>query len=283
MADREGPGERSNPLVAEHVGPYYVYLLSDPDTQEAFYVGKGAGDRFRAHGWEAHTLSDAASEEEAHAKVERIREIRKRGSEPRIEFARRCIATEDEAYLVEAALIDVLLRHGRGRLTNEVRGHGTDLGLVGLDELEMELAAPHLEDTSLRAILIKLGDWGPEDDPEVPRSGAGFRHGMSELELYDSMRAWWHINPERARNYPYAVPVYQGITRGVWTIDQKSWRRWDAARHGTQSTRWMFDAEPVREGPVYEAFHGRTGRRIGTRPSGGPVFGTGSPIAYWPV
>lgn len=30
-----------NPLVAEAIGPFYVYLLIDPATDEIFYVGKG--------------------------------------------------------------------------------------------------------------------------------------------------------------------------------------------------------------------------------------------------
>lgn len=31
----------NNPLIAEYIGPYYVYLLVDPGTDEVFYVGTG--------------------------------------------------------------------------------------------------------------------------------------------------------------------------------------------------------------------------------------------------
>jgi hypothetical protein len=34
--------------MTERIG-YYVYILSDPETREVFYVGKGNGNRMFAH------------------------------------------------------------------------------------------------------------------------------------------------------------------------------------------------------------------------------------------
>lgn len=129
-----------NPLVIEAINwpdaSYYVYLLVDPSTGRPFYVGKGRGERFASHGIEAAVLSaSATTEAEQRRKVARIQAIRATGREPRIEFARIRIPNEREAFLVEAALIDVLDRHG-SPLVNEVRGHGTRSGLVTLEELE---------------------------------------------------------------------------------------------------------------------------------------------------
>lgn len=39
----------TNPLIAEYIGPYYVYLLIDRALNEVYYVGKGTGWRFADH------------------------------------------------------------------------------------------------------------------------------------------------------------------------------------------------------------------------------------------
>ena len=55
---------------------YYVYLYLDPESDEVFYVGKGKSNRAFAH-LEDQTESD---------KTKRIKEIRSRGQEPKIEI-----------------------------------------------------------------------------------------------------------------------------------------------------------------------------------------------------
>ena len=55
---------------------FYVYLLSDPDTGEIFYVGKGKGNRVFSH------LNDNSDND----KVKKIKEIQSKGKNPKIEF-----------------------------------------------------------------------------------------------------------------------------------------------------------------------------------------------------
>jgi len=281
MADQRLPGDVWNPLIAEHIGPYYVYLLLDPESHEVFYVGKGTGTRFLQHGVEALMTPEATTPEEAGEKIGRIHQIRKSGGEPEVEFARIRIPTESEAFVVESTLIDALSRHAAA-LTNAVRGHDSERGLVTLSELKQKVAAPELT-TDEKAILIKLGWWTPDDDTELPRKGFGFKPGMAPAALYDSTRAWWVLSPARAKSYPYAVAVFQGVTRGVWQIDQMSWRYLDSPTRGRAKRRWAFEAQPA-DTKVTDAFFAQFGRRIpATRPGGGAVFGSGSPIAYWPA
>lgn len=266
---------RDNPLITEALGPNYVYLLIDPDGDEVFYVGKGTGWRFAAHLVEDHVIGDEGPDEELGAKQRRIDTIRARGDQPRVEFARRQIQTETEAYLVEAALIDVLRRHGPRSVVNAVRGHGADLGLITLDELQEQVATPDLT-TVIPAILIKLSWWVDEQDTVLPRNGYGFKRGMSQEALYDSTRAWWRLNIPRARDFEYAIAVFQGVTRGAWRIDQSAWR--------SEGGKVAFGGHPLEPGDVaYEDFVGTIGRRVpAIRVDGRAVFGTGQPLAYWP-
>jgi hypothetical protein len=133
--------------------------------------------------------------------------------------------------------------------------------------------------TSTPAILIKLADWQPDDDRELPRRGYGFRYGMTDAELLDSTRAWWVLSLPRAERYRYAVAVHGGITRGVWEIEPGSWRQASPAtarRLGRSARRFAF-AGLQAPADVRAAFVGPEGRLV---PAPGP-FGSGSVIAYW--
>jgi hypothetical protein len=275
-----------NPLIPERIGPYYVYLLVDPRNGKPFYVGKGTGERFWSHGDEAGRPIEAsllagdadATPTERENRLATIREIRANGGQPAISFARIRIPSEEEAYLIEAALIDTLDRYA-GHLVNEVRGHQTPDGLISLEDVERELTTDVISSPT-PAILIKLFDWVSEIDPDTGRSGGGFRFDMTPAEVLESVRAWWVLDPKRAATYQYVVAVHGGITRGVWEVVPGSWQSW-TPRPGRR-LRWSFtgrDAPPE----IHEMFVGRIGRRIpASRPDGKAVFGQGSPIAYWP-
>lgn len=219
-----------NPLIADWIGPYYVYLLVDPRDGKPFYVGKGTRDRFLSHGEIARRpleeslieFDPAATPKERKDRISRIREIRAQGQEPEVAFARTKIETELEAYRIEAALIDTLDRYG-GHLVNEVRGHHTPQGFVTLHDLEVELTT-EIVTTKTPAILIVLFPWVDHFDPETGRAGHGFRSSMTPDELLQSVRAWWPFAIEKAQRYQYAVAVHDGITRGVWEIVPGSWQ-----------------------------------------------------------
>src|SRR5690554_5696375 len=92
--------EAVTPEVAAAIG-HYVYALRDPRNNEVFYVGKGVGDRVHAHVREALGAGDAA-------KLLRIHEIHDAGREVEHNILRSGLASEDEAFTVEQALIDAL-------------------------------------------------------------------------------------------------------------------------------------------------------------------------------
>jgi hypothetical protein len=92
------------PGVTEHLG-FYVYLLSDPRDDRIFHVGKGISGRCFSHIQEARRTSE--DPEDDYEKLTTIRDIEDSGRDVRIEILRHGL-TEDEAFHVEAAVIDLL-------------------------------------------------------------------------------------------------------------------------------------------------------------------------------
>ena len=249
--------------VVERIGPYYVYILVDPTNDSIFYVGKGTGQRLLAHGYEAMLKADPGPRS---SKVARIREIRAAGHEPRIDVVRHGLR-EDEALLVEAALIDCL-----AGLTNKVAGHGAAVGRTSLAELVRRYGATPIDPGASSVILVRLGPWKDdyeEIEPGTFRPGHGYREGMTPEEVAQSTRAWWaNISPANIerRGIRHAVAVHDGVTRGVMVMG--NWTR--------RGTRRAFAATPLTVGPVYDEWVGPLGRRVPF------ARGSQSPVTYWP-
>lgn len=177
------------PGMAEKLG-YYVYLYVDPRDGKVFYIGKGKGERCLDH----------LFEDDDHPKVRRIREIFAAGLEPRIEILAHGIATSDEAYLVEAAAIDLI---GLKELTNKVVGHNSLLyGRKTLKDLEV-FYAPTNADITDAVMLITINRI--------------FRNGMTERELYEATRGVWANHSfERLAGVRFVFAVFEGIVREVY-------------------------------------------------------------------
>jgi len=144
-----------------------------------------------------------------------------------------------------------------------------------------EQLATSILTTTQKALLIRLGPWVDQPDEELPRSGHGYRPGICDSALYDSTRGWWRISLKVALAYPYAVCVYEDLTRAIWEIEHDRWRRSTSRKH---AGRLCFEGRRVQAGQqAYVEFIGQHGRKVpATRPDGRATFGAGSPIAYWP-
>lgn len=255
------------PEVAEHVGPFYVYVLVDPRDDTIFYVGKGTGDRLAAHGREA----DLEREPGQTAKTARIHAIRATGGEPRIDIVRHGLTTEREAFMIEAALIDCL--HG---LTNAVAGHGVSNGRSSLhDILQRYGATPLGTEPPVPALMIRLTpktiNLYEEIEPGYFRTGAGWFPGITSQQLYDATRAWWKISPAQVhkRGIRHAVAVVEGVSRALYEIVEWIGPRPTDARHA-------FSGRQLHEGPEFDYFVGDLGRRVPLSKS------AQNPLLYWP-
>ena len=97
---------------------YYVYVLADPDTRKAFYIGKGKSARWRCH------EMDAKAFRHVNAKVgEKIVSLARDGKE-HLAICVRDGLSESQAYNLEAYLIanvDGTFNGAKGRMTNAQR------------------------------------------------------------------------------------------------------------------------------------------------------------------
>lgn len=177
---------------------FYVYGLIDPRDNKIFYIGKAsANNRPFAH----FKNSDSESK-----KARRINEITAAGYEARVEILRYGFDSEAEAFEVEAAIIDTL---GLESLTNATRGHGIDRGRVDPDQLERLYGAQPIPVSEL-------------DEPFM----AFFIHRtysptMSETEIYDNVRQFWHQVSETNRTsgkYSVALGIVDGVVVRAYTI-----------------------------------------------------------------
>lgn len=117
------------PTVAGKLN-YYVYRLIDPRNGETFYIGKGRGNRLFAH-VKGELRADT---EELTDTFLRIRKIRADGFDI-AHVVHRHGLTEDQAFEVEAALIDAY-----PEVTNQLGGkYSNDRALCTLNKLSKSM------------------------------------------------------------------------------------------------------------------------------------------------
>lgn len=179
---------------------YYVYALIDPRTNKVFYVGKGKGNRIYAH-VEASELVDANEV----VKIARIREIRAARKNVQHVVIRHGL-TEEEAFAVEAAVIDYVESVQKLQLTNLMSGHYTaEAGIRTIEDIEIQYEA--------KPAVFK-------EPMMLIRVNRHYKHGITPKALYNVTRQHWRVGP-RAFQIKYACAVYLGIIREVYEI--KSW------------------------------------------------------------
>jgi len=192
---------------------HYVYLLIDPRNGEVFYVGKGVRGRCFEHDYA----------EEGASKAARFTEINAAGLEVKVDIIRHGMASKEEAFLVESAVIDVC---GIENLTNKVRGHGaTDFGRASLAALAARYA-PEEAVILHRVVFVKLADT--------------YRKGMSADDLYESARGVWNLSVEKAQDYAYVLALWEGLVVEVYHVT-----RWQPANPANYRMRIRKDLLPA--------------------------------------
>ena len=78
---------------------------------------------------------------------------------------------------------------------------------------------------------------------------------MDPVALFDATRGWWRVSPRTAGRLGvrHAVPVVEGVTRGLYEITEWLDPRADG--------RCAFNGRIIRRGKLYDAFVGTWGRQ----------------------
>lgn len=191
---------------------YYVYRLVDPRTLQTFYVGKGCGDRVFQH--VKNVLVDD-KEDNLSLKSRQIAEILANGKQV-ISIIHRRGLTEDEAFEVEAALIDAY-----PGLTNIQNGHNFERGAISLEDLSASLNIKEYEEPEEDYIIIKTT----------------YNAISINGDLYEATRRSWRASLEKAAKYKYVFSVIDGIVREVYNVQR--WYKYD------DTERIAFEGSPV--------------------------------------
>lgn len=178
---------------------FYVYGLVDPRSEQLFYVGKASANN--------RAFDHLKSTKNETRKQKKIKEIVGSGIVPRVDILRYGLESEPIAYEVEAAIIDSI---GLENLTNEVRGHGVEYGRIIATDAERLHGSKPLAISEIRHRCI-----------------AFFIHHtysptLSELEIYDCTRQFWHKVSEETRcdeSMNLALAVVDSVVVRAYTIE----------------------------------------------------------------
>lgn len=170
---------------------YYVYVYSDPDTRQPFYVGKGRGNRVQAH------MDFDVPEREKQAKIDRLR---RQGRDPIIEIMQWGLS-EKAAFAAEAALIQLI---GLDQLSNMQSGRGT-----------VKLHADFIEFIRDKKPLVISPRKGEE--MLIISANGFYRSGMSRFELYDAVRGNLPVSKDRVESCRRVLVVWRGYVIDVYT------------------------------------------------------------------
>ena len=198
--------------VCEKLG-YYVYRLIDPRNGQTFYIGKGKGNRVFAHvecalrDFEGQNYQ-TSDEDEVSEKFKQIHEIKRAGLEV-IHIIHRHGLSENEAYEVEAALIDCF-----PGLTNLQSGHNNDFGANNAEVLQQAYSLEtYQEPDNIKYMIIKTTNERINND--------------CNGSLYDAVRYCWKVKKDRVDKIKYVLGVLSKVVKEVYEVE-----KWQLADNG---------------------------------------------------
>ena len=169
-----------------------------PGGHDYFYIGKGKGNRVFSH------VKQTSARGISDPKFDIISKLRSEGG-PEIDIIRHGL-TEQEALLLESALIDVL---GVDQIANKVKGFNSEkYGLMSPKNIEAQYKGKPLV-KPIKAVCFKIN--------------RAWRRNMSALDLYEMTRGNWRLSLARARNAEFGIGLTDGVIRSIYKIH--SWEK----------------------------------------------------------
>lgn len=228
-------------LVSEALG-YYVYCLVDPRDKNIFYIGKGVGNRVFAHAY------DAIKNPESTDKLDHIREILEAidpetGDNYQVVYyiLRHNLKSEEEAFLVESVLIDLLTYpdFNTEKILQNIQGghHHLDSGILSIkditakyynyDELELQQGD--------KLLLVNITNSYHKDE--------------NTRSLMDSTREFWVVSEDKAKKVDYVLGVYNGIVMEVCKVKGYKYCKCDENGNPMKKERVSFEVEEILDSP----------------------------------
>lgn len=182
----------------QHLGSY-VYILIDPFSGKQFYVGKWMGQRVFNH------VKCALEEETISDKYEKIREITRWGKEVKYIIVRHGL-TEDEAYKLEASIIDVF-DYFDWSLTNIAWWHNSiEKWLMTVEEIKRIYNAEPLKDLSSNCVIININKQ--------------YKRGLWDDGIYQATKETWTIDRNKVNNIKYVLSEYRWLIVEVFEVQE---------------------------------------------------------------
>ncbi len=219
-------------LTKERLG-HYVYALVDPRDRSIFYVGKASSNN---RAFDHLKVSKSESK-----KQNMIEQIRADGiHEPQVEVIRYGLDSEEMAFQIEAAVIDTI---GLENLTNEVRGHGIKNGRLLAVEVERIYGSRPIKISEIQEYCMLFfiqNTYSPT---------------MSEQEIYDCTRQFWHGVSEKKRNdltHPVALAIVDSVVVRVYSIAgwYQAGTTFSSRNAKKQKDKWEFVGNRIEDHPL---------------------------------
>lgn len=227
---------------------YYVYALIDPIEGNAFYIGKGLGNRVFNHAngaLETETTSD---------KYDQIRRIHSAGRMVHHVIIRHGLS-EAEALGIESAIIDCARFFGH-KLTNIVSGHHSiDNGLMTCEAIIGKYNAPKLENLGSDTMIININ--------------RSYQRGSGFDGIYKATKESWVIGPKKRGQIKFVLAEYRGLIVEVFQVLQ--WYPKETIdKKGKTKIRWGFDGV-VASGEVREMYINRSVAHVKEQGAANPI------------
>jgi len=213
---------------------FYVYILIDPRDNKIFYVGKGTGNRVFSH------LDDSLLYPIESEKLEIIRSINKANLSAN-KYIIRYGLEENEAFLIEAVLIDLLTFKdfsSLNKISNIVSGHQSlNYGIKSVDEIEALYNCSELrrEDICHNILVVNINKTF-----DNKRKKKDLDPIYDRVDLYDATRGWWVLDKKRAEKSDFVLAEYKGVIRAVFKPEK--WIQ-DIENRGIK--RWGFEGSQI--------------------------------------
>jgi hypothetical protein len=182
-------------------------------------------------------VKESKDEIESRLKLKTIKDIQNEGLEV-IHIIHRWNMTSDEAFLVEAAVIDCF-----AGLSNKQNGHDFDHGVINAQTLQKnESVSEFIEPDNIEDFMIIKIRQDILDRAE---------------NRYEVTRCCWRISLEQAKKRKYVLSATDGIVQAIYKVTQWRYVLPQETTYPSDMGRVVFEGEEIKSGEIYTTFHNK--------------------------